>query len=532
MINPSISIAMAQNLPAPVFSSATSIKQPADYAIPHCCALMARLVTNPAYRLCFAITAVRRCPHAGISGSLEVNVVRKPNILLIMTDQQRADSLGHCHANATDTPNLDALARRGVIFENAYSASPACVAARSALLSGRLHHRVSRVLPHGAYRTASDLALAPGQWTLARALRAIGYRTSAFGNMQFQPLRADHGFDNLTLCQAPSAADSALDDYQQWLQTQGLADPRMDAMQSGRHFPLPESAHPTHWLTDQGIDHLSERDNSQPWFTVIAYTDPHSPNLPPLLRSAQYSPDSQHLPRDGIAVNNCLPQAMREAMFVEDTDAPLLSWRADRLSSTQLREFIAARRASIRFLDQSIGRLLQFVDLTDTLVIFVSDHGDYQGHRGFVGNRPRLPFDDLVRVPFFMAGCSVVGKRSIFTPVQSFDLVPTVLELCGLHAAESGRLDAQSLLPLLRGGAAADRPIFSATTEGAPMVRRGRFKHIWHAVTNTHALFDLHRDPDERHNLAGEAQYQTVLEDNVALLLARLDLSTRDLHLT
>ncbi len=127
----------------------------------------------------------------------------RPNILLVMTDQQRYDSLGYARPGLiSDTPNLDALAAAGVIFEQAYSSDTACIPARSSLLTGLLPHRV----PTGGgnrprAQTASGLALTEGYWTLAHALRDAGYDTALFGKMHFSPIRAQHGFDTMAMCE-------------------------------------------------------------------------------------------------------------------------------------------------------------------------------------------------------------------------------------------------------------------------------------------------------------------------------------------
>src|SRR5688572_2161706 len=109
----------------------------------------------------------------------EIMPSARPNFLLIMTDQQRADSVGYARREGTDTPCLDDLARRGIIFDNAYSASTVCVPSRTSLLTGLFDQR----LPRGP----DGRALKDGYWTLARALSAAGYETGLFGKMHFSP---------------------------------------------------------------------------------------------------------------------------------------------------------------------------------------------------------------------------------------------------------------------------------------------------------------------------------------------------------
>src|SRR5262249_33301276 len=130
---------------------------------------------------------------AATPGSFSRPPPMRPSFLLIMTDQQRADSVGYARSDRTDTPFIDQLASRGVIFDNAYSASTVCVPARSSLLTGIFDHR----LPRGP----DGRALKEGYWTVAHALAAAGYETGLFGKMHFSPIKARHGFGVVRSCE-------------------------------------------------------------------------------------------------------------------------------------------------------------------------------------------------------------------------------------------------------------------------------------------------------------------------------------------
>src|SRR6185503_19096635 len=133
----------------------------------------------------------------------------------------------------SDTPRLDALAARGVLFENAYSGATVCVPARVSLLTGLLHHRV-RV-------AKNQLALEDGYFTIAHALGRAGYETALFGKMHFDPMRAQHGFHVARLCEHLTAGyePGEVDDYAEWLASTGRKDPRF-VYDLARVFPYPE----------------------------------------------------------------------------------------------------------------------------------------------------------------------------------------------------------------------------------------------------------------------------------------------------
>ena len=423
---------------------------------------------------------------------------RRPNLLLIMTDQQRADAAGFANAQYSETPALDALASKGVVFTNAYSASTTCVPARSALLTGIFDHR----LPRGP----DGKALRDGYWNVAHALKAAGYRTGLFGKMHFSPLGARHGFDvirsveHITVHAGYEPTDQ--DDYRRWIEAQGLEDVRFEPRKE-RRFPYDETRHPAHWITDEALRFVSDEAATEPFFAIVSYTGPHSPHDPPEPYASMYSASEEPIPDDGMAVNAELPEFFRDAMK-PTPDAFFSAQRVEALDPSQVKGMLAAIRALIRHIDTNVGRLLKHVDLDNTLICFTSDHGDFGGHRGLLGKVPWIPFDDLAKVPLFYAGAGVRGGRRVTSPVQSSDLALTFLEAADALPPEHELFDSESLWPALGGSdLRADRTIHSSITMGFPMVRRGRFKlvaSIFHGV----ALFDLETDPGETRNVAAE----------------------------
>lgn len=458
----------------------------------------------------------------------------KPNILLIMTDQQRYDSLGYSRREDTsDTPHLDNLASSGVIFDNAYSSDTACIPSRSSLMTGLLPHRV----PTSGFRpnapTLSGQALKEGYWTIAHALSDAGYRTGLFGKMHFFPIHAQHGFDVMQTCEhLPAGYDpKACDDYQRWILSTGRKDQRFIKPSIPKVFPHEINAHPTAWIKRHAIDFLQKQD-CQPWFSIVSFTDPHTPYSPPQDYASLYKPEDQLLPTSTIESNLGLPWPFSDIMQRHPPGTHFTPARVDEHSQQHLREVLSAIRAGIKHVDDAVGELLQHVNLCDTLVIFLSDHGDYGGHRGFLGKIPWLPFDDVARVPFFIAGAGVKGGRRVSEPVQSFDYVATALEQAGIPAPTAD-MESQSLSVILAGGKAdAARAIFSSTIEGTPMLRRGRFKDIWHSVADVHILYDLETDPGETRNLASDRQHHTMLEENAKTLRSMLLRTVPDLWRT
>jgi len=425
-------------------------------------------------------------------------MTRRPNLLLIMTDQQRADAAGFANPECVDTPVLDALAAKGVVFTNAYSASTTCVPARSALLTGIFDHR----LPRGP----DGRALRDGYWNVAHALKSAGYRTGLFGKMHFSPIGARHGFDvmrsaeHITVHAGYEPTDK--DDYRRWIEAQGLEDVRFERRQE-RRFPYDETLHPAHWITDEALRFVTDEGAEEPFFAIVSYTGPHSPHDPPDPYASMYPALEERIPEDGMAVNASLPECFRNAMK-PTPDAFFSAQNVEAFSPSQVKGQLAAIRALIRHIDANVGRLLEHVDLANTLICFTSDHGDYGGHRGLLGKVPWIPFDDLAKVPLFYAGAGVSGGRRVASLVQSCDLALTFLEAADALPPEHARFDSESLWPALGGAALrADRTIHSSITMGYPMVRRGQFKLVA-SIFQGVALFDLDKDPGETRDVASE----------------------------
>jgi arylsulfatase len=432
-----------------------------------------------------------------------------PDIVLFITDQQRFDQLGYSSGGHFDTPNLDRLARSGVIFEHAYSASTTCVPSRVALMTG--------IEPHRVPTQENPYALREGFWTVAHELRRAGYQTALIGKAHFAPVHAQHGFETLRLCEHLSAQGlgplsrarrDELDDYHYWLLAGGYSDWRLDNPGDQlriRAFPHGADVHPTGFVEHEVTALLNRRDPGRPLFLVVSFPHPHAPYNPPEPYASMFDPADARVPEDGYEVNAGLPMVCQLALQSSRT----MEEAAD---ESRVRRFLATVRGLIKHIDDVIGRLIEQLDLTSTLVAFTSDHGDYSGHRGVMRKTPWMPFDDLARVPLFYAGPGVVGGRVVPNLVQSYDFALTALAYAGLAPGVED-VDGRSLRPLLAGrpeAADLERSVFSTIGAGWPMIRRGNHKYFVHSQHRTPALFDLANDPGERVNLAGDPGYVEV----------------------
>jgi arylsulfatase A-like enzyme len=238
-----------------------------------------------------------------------------------------------------------------------------------------------------------------------------------------------------------------------------------------------------------------------------------------------YDPAESQLPDSGFELNTGLPKEFIQ--MIEKAVAGVSRQRVmpNRIEPDQLRTFSATLRGLIRHIDHAVGRILEQLDLSKTVVLFTSDHGDYSGHRGLLRKAPWIPFDDLARVPLVLSAPDARGGRRVPSLVQTSDFPLTCLDYAGVDPPAGIEFDSRSLRPLAVGSAAADdddRAVY-CTQIIWPMVRRGAFKHIVDENSGTGVLFDLERDPLESVDLSRDPQHAGALAELSALLRKTLE---------
>jgi choline-sulfatase len=455
-----------------------------------------------------------------------------------MTDQQRHDQVGYASGGFFETPALDALAAGGVVFRNAYSAAATCVPARIGLLTG--------VQPRRLPLRDDPVALRPGVWTVARALRAAGYETALIGKMHFTPIHADHGFETMRTSEHLGATRLGLrpdgtpdlDDYHQWLVDAGVAtwkpfvvgaamdvEPVRPPDSGAAPFPFRVEYSATTWVENQVRAFLAARTSDRPLFLVVSFPHPHTPLNPLGPYRSRYAEEDAEIPVPGFEVNDGLPASFRAAI---DADHGVYRpWRVPDHGVPALRARVAKVRALVRQIDDALGRLLPLFPLDRTLVAFTSDHGDYAGRRGLAGKVPWIPFDDLVRVPLVIAGAGVATGGEVDALVQSCDLPLTFCTAGGAELPEPPEeFDSYALDPFLArdtDGAPRDRAVLFLYNAGWPGARLGTMKLIRHRQTGEPVLFDLAEDPDESVNRAGDPRYRDAFASLTAVVDAGLE---------
>ncbi|SHO67419.1 choline-sulfatase [Pseudoxanthobacter soli DSM 19599] len=445
----------------------------------------------------------------------------RPNILVLMVDQLNGTLFPDGPADFLHAPHLKALARRSVRFANTYTASPLCAPARASFMSGQLPNR-TRVYDNAA-EFASDIP------TFAHHLRRVGYRTILSGKMHFVGPDQLHGFEERLTTDIYPADFGWTPDYARpgeridwWYHNLGsVTGAGVAEITNQLEYDDEVAYHAGRRLYD-----LARRQDERPWCLTVSFTHPHDPYV----ARRRFWDLYEACP----ALDPVVPPIPFEA---QDPHSRRLMLASDHAASGVTDEDVRhARRAyfaNISYIDEKIGELLDILDrcrmADDTVVVFVSDHGDMLGERGlwFKMNF----FEGSARVPLMIAAPGLPAAL-VERPVSTLDVLPTLADLAALDL--SGIIpwtDGEDLVPLARGeGGRGPVPMeYAAEGSEAPLValRNGPWKLVL-CELDPPILTNLDDDPHERANRAADPACAAILSRLSAAMRQRWDLARFD----
>ena len=422
---------------------------------------------------------------------------KRPNILLLFTDQQRFDTIHALGNPIIRTPHLDRLCREGTAFTSAYSPSPVCVPARCSLHYGQYP------MTTACYENGSAMP-ADGRPSFMDVLTRAGYRTHGIGKCHFTPDKtALRGFETRETqeeCQARGG-----DDYMRFLDQNGFGDlPEPHGVRGEMYYipqvsQLPQRLHPTQWIGDRSVAFVREQAGAQqPWLLFGSFIHPHPPFAPPSpwhkLYRAPLMPFPKH-PQDAEALQTFINRFQNRYKY-----------RDQGIDRNLLRNIVAHYYACISFIDYQVGRIMQALEeggqLDQTLILFTSDHGELLGDYDCFGKRSM--HDSAARIPMLarLPG-RFDGGRICDRPASLVDIAPTVLTAAG--CASSGmKLEGEDLHDLLT-GASRREAVFSQYADGNEAIYTAvtdRWKYAYSAADNREFLFDRLTDGGETRNRA------------------------------
>ena len=422
---------------------------------------------------------------------------RSPNVILLLTDDQRPDTIGVLGNRAIRTPNLDALVRRGTTFTRAVSPNPICTPARAEIMTGCDSFR-NGVLGFGQ-SIRSELPL------LAQTMRGAGYHTWYVGKWHNDGRPTSRGYESTDGLFASGGQKWATDSvdyrgtpitgYRGWVFQDD----------TGKKFPdkgvglTPDISRE---FADAAIRFIRRRPE-KPFFLHVNFTAPHDPLLVPPGCKNMYDPAKLPTPP------NFLPKHPFDHGNLQGRDEKLLPWPR---TPEMVRADLAVYYAVITHMDQQIGRILAELKASglveNTIVIFTSDQGLAMGSHGLRGKQNM--YDHTIGVPLVVCGPPIPAGRRVDAQCYLRDLYPTICELAGIATPKT--VQGHSLLPLLRGKVKELYPCtFGYFRNLQRMVRTDRWKLIHYPQISRVQLFDLHKDPYEMKDCSADPACADVL---------------------
>jgi arylsulfatase A-like enzyme len=392
-----------------------------------------------------------------------------PNILLLVTDDQRFDTIGALGNPHIKTPHLDRLAREGFAFRNAYcmgsNSAAVCLPSRNMLMSGRYY-----------FRWEGKSYASPDQANLPDTMRSLGYETWHEGKLGNTAREIEPRFEH----------------------HQYLEDER--ERNSGEHGKR---------CADDAIAFMKSRQAARPFCMYLAFEGPHDPRVAAPHYLQLYERERLPLPE------NYLPQHPFDNGELKIRDEALEAWpRTPEAIRRHLHEYYAC----ISSIDGHIGRLLQTLqeqgELEKTLIVFTSDNGLAIGSHGLMGKQNL--YDDGMKVPLLFHGPGIPQGESNAL-VYLLDIYPTLCELAGTPIP--AEVDGKSLAPITRGQSQSVRDtLFLSYRDVQRAVRDERWKLIVYPKVNVLQLFDLQEDPYEVHDVANQAAHAERVQSMLAEL--------------
>jgi choline-sulfatase len=444
----------------------------------------------------------------------------RPDILIVMADQLTTAAMPFHGNEVTQAPAMASLAENGVVFDNAYTASPLCTPARGALMTGRL--------PSSTHCYDNAAGFSSEVPTFAHHLRNEGYRTVLSGKMHFCGPDQLHGFEErLTTDIYPADYDWTPDweseERPHWYHDMSSV---TEAGVTIRTNQLDFDDEVAYTAERALFEHVRSSDD-RPVCLVASFTHPHDPYAIPQEYWDRYRAEDIPMPRHGYdeSVTHPHDERLRAVCAMDDVE----------ITDDMVRDARHAYLGAVSYVDDHLARLLEILRvsgrLENTVVILTSDHGDMQGERGLWYKMSF--YEGAARVPLVVSAPGRFTPSRVASPVSTMDLLPTLVGIAGGDDDAAARdLDAESLMPLLT-GEHDDREVvvgqYLAEGAVAPIVmyRKGSWKLI-HSPVDPDQLFDLSTDPLERDNRAGDPAAAELLAELRAAVADRWDLEQVD----
>lgn len=421
-------------------------------------------------------------------------MAQTPNIVLILPDQQRPDSLGCYGSKYSKTPTIDWLSSSGVTFDNCYVQNPLCCPSRYSLSTGRY--------PHTLGVQANWYPLRQPEQSFAHQMGRVGYRTAAIGKMHYTPWYDNFGFDGRVIAEAKFHAECP-DDYARFLSRHGYDRRGLYDTQSAEYVRrlssltsiLPQELHIDSFVGRAACEYLKNVDG--PFFLFASFLSPHNPYDPPRPYDEIFA-GSEMQPRNmGHAEVRNKPQEAYNYINRR------IKWgfKSDEISEDQRLDMWRSYYGLNTLIDDWVGEMIATLKARDlyenTVLIYSSDHGDLLGDHGLYYKQ--CFYEQSVRVPLIVHGPRFFRARRVSDLVELMDVYATICDLGG--AAVGPGCQATSLRPLLEQSSYDSREAVFSENYFGRMVRWKEWKMVYYPGKPYGEIYNLDEDIEEQVNL-------------------------------
>ena len=483
---------------------------------------------------------------------------QRPNILLITSDQQHWNTLG-CLNPEVQTPNLDRLAREGMLFERAYCPNPTCTPTRASIITGKYPSQ------HGAWSLGTKLSEA--EHTVGEDFTEAGYRTALVGKAHFQPLQgtdefpsleaypilqdldfwADfsetfYGFEHVELARNHTDEAHVGQHYALWMEAKGFTNwrdyfrpPTGNNPKQRRKWLIPEEYHYDAWIAERTNALLEQyQQNGESFFLWSSFFDPHPSYLVPEPWDTMYDPTEVIVPSVVPGEHDKNPPHFQLTQQQKPDFSPwkesgkgLHGFHSHLHNREELAKDIAVYYGMVSLMDKYIGTILDKLDelglAENTLIVFSTDHGHFYGHHGLRA-KGAFHYEDMIKIPFIVRqpGKVPAGQRS--QALQSLvDLSPSFLSACGIDIPRT--MTGTDQTPVWFGEATSARDYalvenrHEPTTIHVKTYVNDRYKLTVYYNQPYGELFDLQEDPQEINNLWDDPESKDLKAELITQLL-------------
>lgn len=479
--------------------------------------------------------------------------MKKPNILLITSDQQHFDTIGAFNPEIS-TPNLDRLTEEGTTFNRAYCPNPTCTPSRSSIITGMYPSQ------HGAWTLGTKLL--EDRHTMGEDFLENDYRTSLIGKAHFQqaystekyksieayPTLQDldfwkafdeefYGFEHIELARNHANEQLVGQHYAIWMEEKGFknwrdyfAPPTGTMDPSIEHkWPIPEEYHYNTWIAERTNHKLEEyTENDENFFMWASFPDPHPPYLVPEPWDTMYDPDDLTIPKGVEGEHEKNPPHFQmtqekapDFSSYNETGKGIHGYHSHQTTEERHRQLTATYYGMVSMMDKNIGKILDKLDelgiADETIVVFTTDHGHFFGQHGLQA-KGGFHYEDLIKLPFIVRYPKQVPAGRVSGAMQSLvDLAPTFLSFSNIPVPEHMTGVDQSQVWLNEIEAARDHVICEFRHEPTTIHQKTyvdeRYKITMYYNQTYGEIFDLHNDPGEFNNLWDNPDYQDLKQE-------------------